>query len=101
MSPEYQAGRKHADQLMLQVHDVIDDKSDPLCHELVSETRRLVEEFEMNKKPRSIEATIKSIIHTLERIRHEGEHVMNFNHVDMFRKNYEHFEMELRKFSGY
>lgn len=101
MSPEYKEARQHADHLMHQVHDLIDDKNHPLGEQLLHDTRQLVEEFEMNKNPHTIEALVKSIIHTLEHIRHEGAHVMDFNHVDTFRREYEHFEMGLRKLSNY
>jgi hypothetical protein len=101
MNQEYKEARQHAEHLMHRVQDLINNPSHPLGSELLHETHQLVEDFEMNKNPRSIEDRIKLIGHTLEHIRHEGDKVMDFNHVDTFRRDYEHLQMELRKFSNY
>jgi hypothetical protein len=34
-------------------------------------------------------------------MRSEGDQAMDFRHIDSFIKEYEHFQMSLRKFSNY
>jgi hypothetical protein len=101
MNDEYKHARQHAEQLHRRFSDLLDDRNNPNAASLLRDTRQLEELFEQNKTPRTIEDFVKRIIHSLEHMRSEGDQAMDFRHIDSFIKEYEHFQMSLRRFSNY
>jgi hypothetical protein len=98
MDEQYQEARKLAEELESKAKDVIDDKKHHLAKELLSEARQLVGDLANQKSSGSLKSRIKSIIHTLEHIRSEGEEVMDFRHVEALKEGYEELEDSLHHF---
>jgi hypothetical protein len=98
---QYKEALKTAQNLEYKIKDLIDDKQHSISQSLFSESKRLVDELENKKNPRSLEDQIKGIITLLHHADQEGETVMDHRHADMLHHEYEHFMMSLRKFDNY
>ena len=98
MNPDYQRLRSEADKLFYRFKDVLDDPA--AAGGLAGEVRNVVEDFEQNKKPRSIEDRIKRVIDHLERVRSEGS-VISSGDADDLVDRYEDLRRELRKLDNY
>jgi len=98
---QYKHALEHARRLEFRIRDVLDDKSHHISQELLSESRRLVDELEVKKNPRSLEDRIKHIMRTLHHAKEYNQIVMDSVHIEELHKSFEHFMMELRKFDNY
>lgn len=98
MSPEYQNLRQVADKLYYRFNDVVDDKN--AAAGLASDVRNVVEDFDQQKKPRSIDDRIKRVIDQLSNIRTDGA-VMDSGDADDLRDRYEDLREELRGLDNY
>lgn len=99
MDQNYQELRRQADRLWHRCNDCVDDKN--AARSLLDETRNVVEDFEMNKKPRSIDDRIKRVIQELEELKRGGSEVMDFGDIDELRDGYEELREDLRKLPNY
>lgn len=98
MSPEYQRLRQTADRLYYRFNDVVDDKG--AAAGLASEARNVVEDFDQQKKPRSIDDRVKRVIEQLGHIRADGA-VIDSGDADDLRDRYEDLREELRGLDNY
>lgn len=98
---QYEHAHEQAERLHDRIGDLIDDASHHLGRELIENGHRIASEIRSQKKPRSIESTVKNILQTLQRIRSEGDVIMDFRHIDMFIGEYQNLQMSLRKFENY
>lgn len=99
MNPEYQALRSIADKLFYRFKDVTDDRA--ASSSIASEVRNVVEDFEMNKNPHSIEDRVKRIIEGLRNIDDHSNSTMDSGHVDELTEAYEDLREHIRKLSNY
>lgn len=98
---QYKEALKHAENLEHKLKDLIDNKQHSISQSLLSEAKRLVDELENKKNPRSLEDRVKSIMTLLHHADQEGEAVMDHRHSQSLHHEYEHFMMSLRKFDNY
>lgn len=101
MSNQYHEVHELAERLHDKIGDLLDDKSHHYAKHLLHEAHQLTQLIKLQKKPRSIEDLVKSIVGTLESIRRDGDTIMDFRHTDMFISEYRTIQMELRKFPNY
>jgi hypothetical protein len=101
MQQPYQPIYKRVRDLEYRIQDILDKPTHPLAVKLRTEAKRLEDEFEMDKKPRSLEDRIKSIIHILEEMEHNGEHIMDIEHAQELHHAYEHMQMDMRRLPNY
>ncbi len=101
MNPQYKAAREQAVRMQHKFRDMLDDKSQPVARTLENEIQRIVDEFEMNKNPRSIEERIKQLQRMLKDVDRGTPPVMDNRDADFLHDNFEHLRMSLRKFDNY
>lgn len=99
MSPDYQNLRGVADKLFYRFKDVVDDTA--AASGLAGEVRNIVEDFEMNKNPHSIEDRIKRVIESLKELRRGDSNTMDFGDVDELIDQYEDLRESLRDSDNY
>lgn len=98
MSPEYKALRSSADKLFYRFNDVCDDRA--AAAGMASEVREVVEDFERNKNPHSIEDRVKRLIEELKRTRSAG-HPISSGDADELVQHYEELRAEIRRLPNY
>ena len=101
MNQQYEIFLKQCQNLEFKVRDLIDDANQSLGQALVSETKRLVDEVETEKNPRSLEAQVKNIQNVLDRIKDQDDSIMDYRHVSFLHESYEQLKLSLRKFDNY
>jgi hypothetical protein len=101
MQQYYQSFYQKARDLEHRYQDVVDQPNLSSAQSLRRDMLALIDDFEQDKAPRSIEDRIKRIVSQVERLRAEGEVVMNFTDLDYFRKYYEEMQREIRKLPNY
>lgn len=100
MNPEYKRLREEANQLWFRFKDQMDDKR--AAESLFGEVRDIVEMFEMNKNPHSIEDRVKHLTEELRGLRNHGDgQEMDFSHIDEFVDDYEALRRKIRELSNY
>lgn len=98
MNPDYQRLRQVADRLYYRFNDVVDDKN--AAASLAREVRNVVEDFDQQKKPRSIDDRVKNVIGQLEQIRSSGT-AISPSDADDLRDRYEDLRRDLRDLENY
>lgn len=98
MSPEYQNLRGQADKIWFDFNDKVDDKS--AAGGLEREIRGVVDDFEQQKNPRSIEDRVKRVIDQLEDMRSGGT-VMDAGDADDLVDKFEELRQDLRRLPNY
>lgn len=101
MDHSYHKFHEDAERVHDKINDLLDDKGHHFAKHLLHQAHQLTQLIRMNKRPRSIEDHIKSIIVTLESIRKTGDHIMDYHHTDMFISDYQKMQMALRKLDNY
>lgn len=101
MQQYYKAFYQKARDLEHRYQDVVDQPNLPAAQSLRRDMLELIEEYEQDKAPRTIEERIKRIVRGIEEARARGEEVMNFSDLDYFRKHYEDMQWEIRKLPNY
>lgn len=102
MDAQYKQLYKEVLNLQHKLHDLLDDHAHPLAQALKNEVKRLEDELEMSKKPRSLEDRIKTIQQHLDRVKNQGEQaIMDIHHADLLRDRLEDFRMDLRRLPNY
>ncbi len=101
LDQQYKVATAEAEHLHHKIKDLIDDPQHPLGHQLLESAHRLYSDVKAKKNPRSLEQESKAIMDLLQRIRHDGDQVMDFRHTDLLYKGYEKLRADLRKFSNY
>ena len=81
--------------------DVIDQPNASSAKALRNDMLELIEDYEKDKSPRTIEDRIKRILHDVEAIRSQGDEVMDYTDLDQFRKRYEEMQWAIRKLPNY
>lgn len=97
----YQPFQQRARQLEFHAHDALEGHDHPTSHVLREEFRRLTEDFEQQRHPRSIEARMQTIERQLMQAEHSGEHLMNTQHTIALRDNVERMRRDLKKMPHY
>lgn len=95
--PFYQKARD----LEHRYQDVVDQPNAPAAKSLRRDMLELIEEYEKDKSPRTIEDRIKRIVYGVEEIRAQGDEVMDFSDLDYFRKHYEEMQWAIRRLPNY
>lgn len=101
MDRTYQQHQQRARRLEDQVKDMMDDHNHPQARLLHEEFRRLTEDFEQQKNPRSIEARMNTIERQLQQAEHSNDRFMNVNHVTGLQDHVRDWKQEVRKFPHY
>ncbi|MDB5181619.1 MAG: hypothetical protein JWP13_382 [Candidatus Saccharibacteria bacterium] len=99
MSPDYQRLRSIADRIYNRFNDVVDNHSG--ARGIAGEVRNIVEDFEMNKKPRSIDDRVKRTIESLKQLRHGDSGTMDVGDIDELIDQYEDLRREIRSLDNY
>lgn len=98
MNDEYKELRERADKLFHHFNDVCDDRVK--ASEIAKDVRGVVEEFEMNKNPHSIEDLVKHLAEAFKELRGHSE-VIDPRHADELYDGYEDLRQDIRKLSNY
>lgn len=98
MSQDYKDLRSQADRIFYRFNDVLDDRG--AAGSLASEVRNVVEDFDMQKAPRSVEDRIKRLVEQLKRVRSEGK-IMDAGDADDLIDRYEELREQLRRLPNY
>jgi hypothetical protein len=77
-------------------NDLLDDPSAGAAQILKREIQALEDDLQVKKNPRTIEDRVKHIIHLLEG-EAKAERIMNYEHLEMFCHQFEHFRGHLQK----
>ena len=101
MDAPYQPFRQQAVDLQHRLHDSLDDHNHPLAHVLQREVTELVNDFESNRNPRSVEERIKQIQHGLIQMRAQGDTVMDYNQNQSLHHSYEQMRENVRRLPHY
>lgn len=99
MNPEYQRLHEEAKQLFFHLNDVCDDKS--AAGALLSNAKNVMEEFEMNKNPHTIEDVVKGLIMNFQQLQRSGAPIMQIEHFNDFISGYENLRQQIRELSNY
>lgn len=99
MNDDYKRLRQEAEKLFFRFKDRVDDRN--AGSGIEHQVRDLVEQFEMNKPPRSIEEKIKQLQNELRRLDNAASPVMDAADLDDFVDRYEDLRMELRELDNY
>ena len=99
--PMFQQFNQQADQMYHKFKDFVAGGPPNTFTSLEHEIREIVEDFEKNKHPRSIEARIKTVMTMLKQAEHMPHGEINYNEFDFLHDNYEHMIMALRKLPNY
>lgn len=93
--------RKKAKDLEYRVHDLIDDHNHPEARVVKEEFRRLTEDFEQKRNPRSIEARMQTIQRQLHQAQNSPNRYMDVRHAVDLHHNIEHMRVDMRKWPHY
>jgi uncharacterized coiled-coil DUF342 family protein len=99
MSPDYQRLRQQADRLWHRFNDTVDNKDN--ARGLEQEIRAVVEDFEQNKKPRSIDDRVKRCLEQIHHFKDTGPDTMDFGDLDELHDGFEELREELRDLDNY
>jgi hypothetical protein len=101
MDDDYQRLRQDADKLFYHFKDHVDDKSSDAAQSLEKDVRAIVDDFEAQKKPRSIEDRIKRVQQTLRSLDNAASPVMDAGDIDELVDQYEDLRQDLRELDNY
>lgn len=101
MNQEYEQLFRDCQNLEFKVRDLLDDRSNPIGQQLISQTKDLTSDIRAQKNPRSVEDRVKRIINTFDSAQEHGDSIMDYNHMAFFVQSYERVIEKLRKFSNY
>lgn len=99
MNADYQRLRQQADHLFHRFNDVVDDRA--AAGSIAGNIRNVVEDFEMNKNPHSIEDRVKRVVEDLKGLRHGDGATMDFGDVDELIDSYEDLREDIRDLDNY
>lgn len=88
--------RQKVRQLQHKIKDLMDHPNDAAARSLNQQVQRLEDDMEMGKHPGTLANNIEHIIRLLE---HEAkdQRIMNYEHLDMFRKEFEHLHDAMKR----
>ena len=101
MDQHYKAAHKQAESLKNKAIDMLDDKTHAHARTLVSGAQEIMQHLQVKLNPRSIEDKIKRLVRHLEEMKREGDVVMDFQHIDFLKRQYEELGAEMRQFDNY
>lgn len=96
----YKGYRQQAHNLEYRVKDLIDDKNHPQARVLREEVRRLTEDFEQQKLPRTIEQRIDTIQNQLKQ-EQSRQAYMSVGDSVALHENMKHMREGIRRFPHY
>lgn len=99
MDDDYKQLRQAADKLFHHFKDSIDDAD--AAGGIEKELQEIVELFDMNKEPRSIDDHIKVVQHQLRELAHHGSSVMSESNLDEVIDGYEELREDLRDLDNF
>lgn len=97
MNAQYQELHRQADRLYHRFRDKVDQPDSDAMRRLEQELKQVVEDFESDRKPRSIEDRIKRVIGALDDLQHHGGTMIDFADADELHDQYEDMRRDLRK----
>ena len=101
MGQIYADFRKQAHDLEYHTHDLIDDHDHPQARTLREEFRRLTEDFEQRKEPRTIERRIDSIQQRLKQVQNAKDRYMSINDAVSLHEHMKRMRENIRRFPNY
>lgn len=101
MDTRYEDHWHKAVALRAQTHDLVNDASHPMARQLQHQTSQLVEDIELNRRPRSIEERIERIQHQLVEARAQGDAVLHIDHNNHLHQSYGHMREAVRRLPHY
>ena len=82
--------------LQMKIKDLMDKPASEAAKHLKTEVQGLEDDLQVGKNPRTVEDRVKRIIHILEG-EAKADRIMNYEHLVLLRKQFEHIEESLRK----
>lgn len=101
MDKQYDEGQRRARDLEHKIKDYLDDPSNPVAQRLINESRKIEDDFQTRRNPRSIEDHIRQVVHIFDELRRFETPIMDAQHARWLHDQYEHLQMSLRKFENY
>lgn len=102
MNPsQYARARNQAEDLEYKLKDLLDDKNNSSAQALLSGAKAILEDFESQKNPRSIEDKVRRIIDQLESLSRQKQEVIDYRHADLIQNGYARMRQDLRNFDNY
>lgn len=101
MDQLYANFRKQAHDLEYHAHDLIDNHAHPQARALKEEFRRLTEDFERRREPRTIENRINVIQQQLKQVQHTSDQYMSINDSVALHEHMRHMRDNIRRFPNY
>lgn len=101
MNTHYEDHWHKAVELRAQTHDLINDTAHPMARQLQHQTSQLVEDIELNRRPRSIEERIERIQHQLVEARAQGDEVLSMEHNNHLHQGYSQMRDGIRRLPHY
>lgn len=99
MNDDYKRLRQTAERIMYRFRDVTDDHA--AARSIESDVRNVVEDFEMNKEPRSIDDRVKRIMAALEKLNDGDGQTIDHNDINELIDQYEELREDLRDLDNY
>ncbi|HSH18258.1 MAG TPA: hypothetical protein VK978_02650 [Candidatus Saccharimonadales bacterium] len=99
MNDDYKRLREEANELYHRFNDTVDDRV--AAAGLKEDVRNIVEYFEMNKPPRSIEGYIKEVQQQIRSLDNQASAAMDADDLDELLDGYEDLREELRELDNY
>ena len=93
----YEPLRRQIEDMERKIRDMMDRPGDGAAGRLLSEIRLLESDLQTGKNARSMEDRVKRIIHILEG-EAKKDRIMNYEHLDMFKRWFEHFRETIRRY---
>lgn len=101
MDAAYQPLYRQVLDMEFAVKDALDQPNDAAARSLVNELKRLEDEFEMHKSPRSLEDRAESVYRLLWQARSHEDSYMSVDDADAFCRQLEHLRDSLRRLPNY
>ena len=101
MKAEYKDLQREADHLQHRMHDIIDNSSDPMAHQLAQMARAVMEEIESDKPPRAVESRIMQLKHRLEECKSHPSGAMSPQDAHTMLDDYEDLRRAVRNLPHY
>lgn len=99
MNDDYKRLRSQADRIWHRFNDDVDSRS--AAAGIERNVREVVEDFERQREPRSIEDRIKTVIQQLKNLRETGPETIDFGDIDEIVDQYEDLRRDLRDLENY
>lgn len=99
--PKYQTLRQQAENIRYQLGNMLDDPNHPAAKSLAAAVRKLEEDFQSQKNPRSLEEQVKVIQREIQNIKAAGDKAMDYGDNDELDDTYRDMREDIKQLQGY